>query len=67
MEVFESKQNVGCVESGCVLLKPSDLGEIEKELSAWAVFKHKEKFGLGGEGVIHLNYEWMSDRTLARS
>jgi len=59
--MLQSKADVCCVESDGVLLESSDLREIEKELTAWAVFENEKELGLALECEIHLDDEWMFD------
>jgi len=44
--MLESQKDVGSVELCRILLKSSDLTQVEEELSAWAVLEAEEKLGL---------------------
>lgn len=59
--MFNRKQNVGSVEPRSVFLEPPDLGEVEKELAAWAVVQNKEELGLRLKCEVHLYDKGMPD------
>jgi len=61
MKSFQSKQNVGCVEFSRLLFEPTNLTDVEKKFSTWAIVQDKKEFLVILESVIHFNDERMGN------
>ena len=61
VQMMQRQKYVRGVESGRVLLESPDLGQVEKQLSSWAVLQHEKQFAVALEGVVHLDDEWVPD------
>lgn len=59
MEVVQRQQDVRGVEASGILLEPTDLGQIEEQLAAWAVLENKEQFAITLERIVHFDDEGM--------
>ncbi len=55
MQVLEGHQDVGSVELGGILLKTSNLTQVEEELTTWAVLKAKVEFAFSLESIVHFD------------
>ena len=55
MEMLKGKKDIGCVELGCILFEPTNLTQVEEELTTRAVLEAEEQLGVRLEGVVHLD------------
>ena len=62
--MLQSKDDVGSVELCCVLLKPTNLTQVEKEFTTWAVLKAEVELAFRLEGIVHLYDEFVIDALL---
>ena len=59
MEMLQRKKNVCRVELGSILFEPTNLTEVEKQFSTWAVLKAEVEPFLIMERVVHLDNKVM--------
>ena len=59
MEMLQRKKNVCRVELGSILFEPTNLTEVEKQFSTWAVLKAEVEPFLIMECVVHLDNKVM--------
>lgn len=59
--MLKCKEDVGSIKLCSVLLEAANLAQVEKELTAWAIFKAEVQLALSLESEIHLDYELMVD------
>ena len=57
MEVLQSHQDVGSIKLGCVLLKASNLTQVEEKLTTWAVLETEVQLAFSLERIIHFDNE----------
>ena len=55
VQMLEGKKDVGCVELCSVLLKSTNLTQVEEELTTWAVLKGDIQLALSLECIVHLD------------
>jgi hypothetical protein len=61
MKMLKGKKHVRCVKSGYVFLQSAYFREVEKKFSSRTIFQYEKKFGWGGESIVHLYNERMSN------
>ena len=59
MEMLQRKKNVCRVELGSILFEPTNLTEVEKQFTTWAVLKAEVEPFLIMERVVHLDNKVM--------
>ena len=64
MQVLQSKHDVCSIKLCCVLLKPANLTQVEKEFAPWAVLETEVELALCLECVVHLYDELVIDALL---
>lgn len=55
--MLQSHQDVGSIELGCVLLKASNLTQVEEKLTTWAVLETEVQLAFSLERIIHFDNE----------
>lgn len=61
VQVMQSQEYIGCIESGGILLESTNLRKIEEKLTTWAIFEHKKELAITLEGIVHLDNKRMSN------
>ena len=59
MEMLQRKKNICRVELGSILFEPTNLTEVEKQFTTWAVLKAEVEPFLIMERVVHLDNKVM--------